>query len=234
MRTPAQETAILTVAAVRRPKGRAPARYLFNERQRIFTLPSAARSSGSLAKLLHTSLRKGAPVQVSLDLRRGRIERADEPSPEGLREFHYRRVLLEKPSRPVHISVSEIDPLTFNIVDYHLKWPPFLLCTKVVPSYVKAKEIFDFCAKQSCHLGGPYNITPCIPFQYVIDGCYARAHKMRWIITTKYGYCCEKVFSFANQNNDTLAVKADKWGGCVTRYHVAPPSGNITIPCSAK
>jgi hypothetical protein len=58
----------------------------------------------------------------------------------------------------------------------------------------------------------------------VIDGCYARAHKMRWIITTKYKYCCEKVFSFANEDNDRLAVRADKWGGCCVTwwYHVAP------------
>jgi hypothetical protein len=47
---------------------------------------------------------------------------------------------------------------------------------------------------------------------------------MRQIITTRYRYCCEKVFSFANQGNDTLAVKADKWGGCCVYwwYHVAP------------
>jgi hypothetical protein len=47
---------------------------------------------------------------------------------------------------------------------------------------------------------------------------------MRWIITNRYKYCCEKVFSFANQDNDTLAVRADKWGGCCVTwwYHVAP------------
>jgi hypothetical protein len=47
---------------------------------------------------------------------------------------------------------------------------------------------------------------------------------MRWVITTKYGYCCEKVFSFANQNFDRLAVQANKWGGCCVTwwYHVAP------------
>ena len=67
-------------------------------------------------------------------------------------------------------------------------------------------------------------MTPCIPFQYVIDGCYARAHKMRWIITQKYHYCCEKVFSFAIPWPDTLAVQASKWGGCCVFwwYHVAP------------
>jgi hypothetical protein len=134
------------------------------------------------------------------------------------------RPLLDKPQKSVAIDVAKIDPLTFNFADLYLKWPPFKLCTKIVPSYAKAKEIFDFCAGLSCNLGGTPAFPPCIPFQYVIDGCYARAHQMRRIITTKYGYCCEKVFSYAYLNNDTLAVKADKWGGCCVFwwYHVAP------------
>jgi hypothetical protein len=63
-----------------------------------------------------------------------------------------------------------------------------------------------------------------IPFQYVRDGCYARAHKMRQIITELYGYCCEKVFSFAIPYPNRLAVKANKWSGCCVTwwYHVAP------------
>ncbi len=228
MNASARETGIVTVAAIRKHKGRV--QYLFNERQRIFTLSSTSKST---AQLLKASLREKAPLKVSLDLRHGRIERVGEPAPQAVREFRYLRALLEKPARPVRINVTKIDPSIFNIVDYRLKWPGFLLCTKIIPSYAKAKEIFDFCAKQSCHLPGPYDISPCIPFQYVIDGCYARAHKMRWIITTKYHYCCEKVFSFANQNADTLAVKADKWGGCCVFwwYHVAPlVRVSFTIP----
>jgi hypothetical protein len=122
------------------------------------------------------------------------------------------------------IEVGKIDPTTFNFVDLYLKRRCFRLCRRIVPSYAKAKEIFDFCAQLSCHLPGPYAVTPCIPFQYVIDGCYARAHQMRRIITTRYGYCCEKVFSFANEDSYALAVKADKWGGCCVTwwYHVAP------------
>jgi hypothetical protein len=123
----------------------------------------------------------------------------------------------------VRLDVAAIDPATFNVVDRYLKFPTFKLCAKIVPNYKTAKKIFDFCAKQSCHLGTA-TVTPCIPFQYVRDGCYARAHKMRKIITERYGFCCEKVFSFANQGDDTLAVRADKWGGCCVTwwYHVTP------------
>lgn len=51
----------------------------------------------------------------------------------------------------------------------------------------------------SCHRAPPtlpLTVPPCILFPYVVDGCYARAHQMRRIITTRYRYCSEKVFSF--------------------------------------
>ena len=222
--SPKKETGLLTVAAIRKPKGRRATEYLFNERQRIFTLPSATKSFEESSKLLKDSLRRNVPVKVLLDTRRALIEKIDAPSPQALSEFHRLRTLLEKPDGIVRVDVSSLDPTTFNLVDRYLKFRCFRLCTRIVPNYKKAKKIFDFCAKQSCHLPGPYSVSPCIPFQYVRDGCYARAHKMRWIITTRFRYCCEKVFSFANQNFDRLAVKADKWGGCCVTwwYHVTP------------
>ncbi len=164
------------------------------------------------------------PVLTRLDEKKGFIREVYSKRAKGLAEFAEARTFVEKPERSHRIDLSKIDPTTFNIVDHYLKVPVFRLCKRIVPSYQSAKNIFDFCAQQSCHLGGPFTVTPCIPFQYVIDGCYARAHKMRWIITTRYRYCCEKVFSFANEGNDSLAVRADKWGGCCVTwwYHVAP------------
>jgi hypothetical protein len=221
---PARETGILTVAAIRRPKGQRATQYLFNERQQIFTLPSTVKSFGQSAELLKDCFKKNVPLKAVLDTRRAVIQKIDVPSPEEHGEFQRLRTMLDNPDRILPIDVSSIDHTTFSIVDHYLKFRCFRLCDRIVPSYAKAVEIFDFCAKQSCNLPGPYNISPCIPFQYVIDGCYARAHKMRWVITTKYHYCCEKVFSFANKNYDRLAVKANKWGGCCVTwwYHVAP------------
>jgi Glutaminase len=221
---PVKETGILTVAAIRKPKGKGETEYLFNERQRIFTLRATMGSAEESAGRLEEAFRKKVPVRALLDPRRGFIQRIDMLSPEEIDEFQRLRTLLDKPDRTVPIDVSSIDPTTFNIVDHYLKVPTFRLCTRIIPNYKSAKKMFDFCAKQSCDVPGPYSISPCIPFQYVRDGCYARAHKMRWIITSRYRYCCEKVFSFANKNNDRLAVKADKWGGCCVTwwYHVAP------------
>jgi hypothetical protein len=217
-----KDTGLVTVATVR--KGEEGDEILFNERQQIFTLATAIRTREGSLSSLKNKMKKDEPVRVVLNTRKPVIERIEEPDEREVELFRKYRKLEEKPSKPVRIDVREIDPSLFNIVDYKLKWPPFLLCEKVIPSYSKAKEIFDYCAQQSCHLPGPYDISPCIPFQYVRDGCYARAHKMRRIITTKYRYCCEKVFSFANQGSDRLAVKANKWGGCCVTwwYHVAP------------
>ena len=173
---------------------------------------------------MREALERGEPVKAVLNPRRGTVERADAPTERELREFEKHHVLLDAPERPFRVDLERIDPTTFNIVDHYLKVPTFRLCTRIMPSYKVAKDIFDVCAAQSCHLPGPYAIPNCIPFQYVRDGCYARAHKMRQIITDQYGYCCEKVFSFSIGFPNRLAVKANKWGGCCVTwwYHVAP------------
>ncbi|HEX6125306.1 MAG TPA: protein-glutamine glutaminase family protein [Pyrinomonadaceae bacterium] len=217
-----KDTGLLTVATIR--KGKDGEEILFNERQQIFTFGKAVKSPKDASGYLKEAIKKKTPVRAVLDPKRASIDKIEIPDAEEIREFRKNLVLEKRPAKPVKLDLREIDPTTFNVADVKLKWPVFRLCKKFVPNYAKAKEIFDFCAEQSCHLSPPYDISPCIPFQYVRDGCYARAHKMRRIITTKYGYCCEKVFSFANQGQDRLAVKADKWGGCCVTwwYHVAP------------
>jgi hypothetical protein len=217
-----RESGILTLAAIRRVKGKT--QYLFNEKQRILTLAAGGKAGRETAELLREAHRKKLPVKAQVDTREGVIHRASPLSEKELEEFRRNRVLVEKPEKVQRLNVSALDPTVFNIEQHHRGVRCFRLCKRIIPNYKKAKKIFDFCAKQTCSLGGPFQVTPCIPFQYVIDGCYARAHKMRWILTQKYHYCCEKVFSFANQGNDTLAVQANKWGGCCVTwwYHVAP------------
>jgi hypothetical protein len=219
-----EESALVTVAAVRERREDGAVQCLFNERQQVFELPSSERTRERIERQLGEAADRGLPVRVVLNPRRGTVQRVATATAKELREFERGRVLLEDPEKPARIDTAVIDPTTFNVVDYYLKWPILSRCRRIVPSYKVAKEIFDFCAEQSCHLPGPPTISHCIPFQYVIDGCYARAHKMRQIIVDQYGYCCEKVFSFANQDWDTLAVKANKWGGCCVTwwYHVAP------------
>jgi hypothetical protein len=212
---------LFTVAAIRKSPDGKVTEYLFNESQMIFRLGDKLAVS---APQLAEALDRKKPIRLEFDSARKAISKILVPTEEEIREFTNLRVKLDNPEKPKKIDLSKIDHNTFNIVDHYLKAPLFARCTKELPGYAKAREIFDYCAAQSCALPGPYDVNPCIPFQYVRDGCYARAHKMRWIITKKYNYCCEKVFSFANNNLDTLAVKANKWGGCCVNwwYHVAP------------
>jgi hypothetical protein len=218
-----EETALLTVAAIRTGRNRPPS-YLFFERERIFRLAEPGAAGDRLARPLEEARKSRRPVKVRMDNKAGVIHEVGEPGAAEIEEFRRVRVPLKSPSRIANVDLRRIDPTTFNLADLYLKWPAFKLCRDTVPGYKKAREIFDFCAALSCHLPGPPAVTPCIPFQYVIDGCYARAHQMRRIITGRYKYCCEKVFSFATDDPDTLAVKADKWGGCCVEwwYHVAP------------
>lgn len=215
------ETDLVTVAAVR--TGDEADEYLFYERPRIYALGKQAAADGRSASRLEYALDNKTPLKVTLNSRRGTIDRVTDPTELDLEVFG-RIVPLEIPDEIMPIDVRRIDPTIFNLVHVNLKWLAFLGCTSVVPNYATAQGIFDFCAGLSCSLPGPYAVTPCIPFQDLNSGCEARAHQMRRIITTRYGYCCEKVFSFAEPSPYVLAVKADKWGSCCLRwwYHIAP------------
>jgi Glutaminase len=118
-------------------------------------------------------------------------------------------------------ALAEINTTTANLVN-------------VVPDMATAQAMFDYITHQCCALPGPYRIDHCIPFQYCEDGCYARAHKMCWIINNTYHYSTHKIFSFA-VGGYSLSVKAEKWGGCCINwwYHVAPLV-NIKTPSGVK
>jgi hypothetical protein len=107
--------------------------------------------------------------------------------------------------------------------------------TEVIPDMATAQIMFDYITHQCCQTPGPYGIDFCISFQYCEDGCFARAHKMCWILNNKYNYATHKVFSFAYPGTYTLAVKGEKWGGCCINwwYHVAPLV-NIKTPSGTK
>jgi hypothetical protein len=207
-----RETGLLTLAGIRKVKGETE--YLFSEKQRALRLAAGGKAAREAAALLRQALRKKQPVKAQIDTREGVIHRVGEASEREVREFRESHIPLERPEKAQRVDVSSIDPTEFNLEHYHRGVRCFRECRRIIPSYKKAKKIFDFCARQTCSLGGPFQVSPCIPFQYVIDGCFARAHKMRWIITKKFHYCCEKIFSFAVYGNDTLAVQANKWGGC--------------------
>lgn len=218
------DTAVVTVAALLPSADGKTIDVVFNEKEQLFTISKEDKSFAELNRSFEASLKSKAPIKIITDARKGNFRLVTQPSAKELELFLSFRKELLPGDTAMRIDIARIDTARFNIVDEYLKWPVFKLCTKVVPDYATAKQIFDYCAAQSCHIVGPHQVNPCIPFQYVIDGCYARAHKMRWIIEKHFGYCSEKVFSFANQPPHRLAVQANKWGGCCVKwwFHVTP------------
>ena len=94
----------------------------------------------------------------------------------------------------------------------------------VVPNTTVLNNIFATARGECCKLFGPYLFGQCVPYQFVADGCYARAHKMRQVIESWYGYSSYKVFNYACNGSGTLSVKATLWSNncCVHWwYHVA-------------
>jgi hypothetical protein len=189
----------------------------FNERQAIFTLTKSNPSFQRILGIATEGLSGKQPVKLSYTDSNQLEDLLWPAADEKARYLEWYRLKIVDPEPDRVLIRSQLELEEFNLADWQ-KWKVFKLCAKTVPSYAIAKTIFNYCAAQGCYLG-PTQVTPCIPFEYVIDGCFARAHKMRSIIETKYGFCSEKVFSYGN-----LDVKADKWGGCCVGwwYHVAP------------
>jgi hypothetical protein len=218
------DTSIVTVGVLLPSADGKTMKVLFNEKEQIFTISKGDKSFTEFNRSFEAALKSKTPLKIITDPNKGSFSMVTQPSAKETEYFmSFRKEMLPGDSA-IRIDVSKIDTSRFNIVDEYLNWPAFRLCTNVVPNYATAKQIFDYCAQQSCDIFGPHQVNPCIPFQYVRDGCYARAHKMRWIIENHFGYCSQKVFSFANVGDHSLAVQANKWGGCCVTwwFHVTP------------
>jgi Glutaminase len=227
---PELDSSILTIAAIRDTPDGNGTEVLFNERAEVYVIAKGSANYKTNADVVNAAMRTNTPeanAVVKLYANRGsnninNITLATEAETKSYRALNTIEKSLVK---PIAVDVSKIDTAKFSRVENLRAFGPiFRLCASLVPDYATLVKMFDYCVSQGCNKPGPYTIPNCIPFQYVRDGCYARAHKMRQMIQQKYGYCCEKVFSFANSGTAKLAVKADKWGGCCVQwwYHVVP------------
>jgi hypothetical protein len=228
-RTQTDMSDLLTIALINESRDGKNIEFRFYERQAIYKIDKTSTAYRSNADLLNEALKNNIPVRFGINPQSLNIINITKATAEEVRAYNTGN----GPNSPdtkikgadiVPIDVLKIDTAVFNRVDYQIRFPVFRLCDNVVPNYATLVDIFNYCASQGCNNPSPYTITNCIPFQYVHDGCYARAHKMRQMISKKYGYCVEKVFSFAIGVPNTLAVKANMWGGCCVEwwYHVVP------------
>lgn len=75
----ARETDLVTVAAIRTNRKK-PHEYLFHERERIFSLSPRATDDEQSARRLKAALGQRQPVRVTLDAKRGLIQRVNDPT----------------------------------------------------------------------------------------------------------------------------------------------------------
>lgn len=190
---------------------------LFNERQARYSINRDNPRFETISKTAREAFAGKKPVKL-ISEKPGVLSQLIWPTAAETKAYMewYRGNLINVDSTRI-INLKKIDTAVFNLMQNQI-WKAFRLCRTTIPDLATAQTIFNFCKQQMCVIG-PTQIIPCIPFSYVRDGCFARAHKMRYIIETKYGYCSEKVFSFGN-----LDVNAGLWGGCCVGwwYHVAP------------
>lgn len=212
-------TSQVTVAGIRPIVGTSSVEVMFNENTEFFTA-----TGPELVQLVKDALKSGARLSVTFDPWKGILvsavnisgnsalstaARATVNGSEGARSIDLDKMGNDQIDDPSGMGVmNTTDPGLNNLI----------------PDFATAQLMFDYITKQCCYVAGPYGIDHCIPFQYCIDGCYARAHKMCWIINNRYKYGTKKIFSFANAGSDKLCVQGQKWGGCCIRwwYHVAP------------
>ncbi len=224
----ARENGLVTTVAYIKNLDDGSIEYAFNEKQATFVVKRTQADFERILVIAREGLAKSMPVKIytvgSNDLTD--LTWPDPVETDTYLKWYRDRIFSPEPARKVNVSV--IESAKFNDAVWQ-NWTIFRRCTNVLPDYSTALKIFNYCAAQGCYLGSAL-VQPCIPFEYVRDGCFARAHKMRQIIEGKYGYCSEKVFSYGS-----LSVQANKWGGCCVSwsYHVAPlvrvKSGSFTF-----
>ncbi|MGI9518741.1 MAG: protein-glutamine glutaminase family protein [Pirellulaceae bacterium] len=215
-----QETEVLRVADIREQAAPDIREVLFLERHSFYEVRLSAPDGPATLATLQQARQSSDPVRVVLDTDKHEVLSAQLLSAGEKSNFVSLITTLTHPDPTRPIDANNINAGTFNIVGDYLKSSAFDVCTTIVPNFAEAVRLFDICTAHSCHPAAP---APCITFQYLIDGCYARAHKMRYFIEQE-GYCCEKAFAFAMTAPNKLSVRASLWGCCCVSWwwHVAP------------
>lgn len=136
--------------------------------------------------MISQAVKNETPVQIFLKANSNEIAKVEKATAEDVRYF---KSVLTKEERGVTNRLAS-----------------------VIPDLATLNSLFTQIKNQSC--GTSTASSPCITFRYPVDGCYARAHKMRQILNNA-GYECEKQFVYGN-------LRASTGTCCVSWvYHVA-------------
>lgn len=213
-------TQVLTVANIRALSDGVNYKVMFNKNAEIFDL-----SDASILAQLRQAFNSKKQIKVTFNPWMSKIEKITALSAAEIEQY---KSILPKLTKGISININasvsadELDNVErLGVIN---TTSPSTGLTNVIPDMATAQLMFNYLTKQCCALSGPYGVDYCISFQYAEDGCYARAHKMCYVLNNKYHYSTHKIFSFANSGSDVLSVQAQKWGGCCINwwYHVAP------------
>jgi len=86
----------------------------------------------------------------------------------------------------------------------------------IFDDYNAVKDAFDNIVSKSCDYDRNTDEYGCISFPYKLDGCFARAHRMKEILEEDYGKWCLKLMVYSQQGLDIPGC-SQKWA-----YHIAP------------
>ena len=218
----ALQTKVVTVLGVNPIPGGATNAVMFRELQEGFVVGDPV----ILAKLT-TAMNANEPVKITFDPWSAAVISVNTVT-SAERAIIKSRQIISSPGSSRIVDLANTDPDLINNISAAPEGAVNTTSsglTDVIPDMATAQLMFDYITHQCCALPGPYTIDYCITFQYCEDGCYARAHKMCYIMNNKYHYATHKIFSFAYPDGPhTLSVKGEKWGGCCINwwYHVAP------------
>jgi len=225
------QTKVVSVLGINTMPDGKTVRVMFRELEEVFTVNDPTVLSG-----LQTALNGNKTIKITFDPWKATVNQINPISDEE-RMVHDSRQIISSPGSSQRVDLASMSEDVIN------NMPAAAILntvktglTDVIPDMATAQLMFDYITHQCCALPGPYGIDQCISFQYCEDGCYARAHKMCFILNNKYHYATHKVFSFAYPDGpNSLCVKGEKWGGCCINwwYHVAPLV-NIKTPTGTK
>ncbi|NAW51169.1 hypothetical protein GNY06_07195 [Elizabethkingia argentiflava] len=167
----------------------------------FYTLKNTAENKQSI-NLIEKAIQRETPIHVYLKPNSTEIANIEHITPAEARSF--KSMLTKRSNERSRGAVGTLE--------------------SVIPDQATLIDLFKQIKSQSC--GSSTSSRECINFGYPVDGCYARAHKMREILM-RNGYDCEKQFVYGN-------LKASNGSCCVSwNYHVAilvsyrNASGNI-------
>lgn len=220
---------IVTIGDIRKSDDGISTRIIFNENEEIFTVKDQ-----SVLEKLQEAYNGKKTIKVTFNPWSATVLNVNNPTDQEV-ENHRSRPIINSPGLYQRVDLATMNPDVLNnapaLAVLNSSTPGL---TNVIPDMATAQLMFDYITKQCCQLGGPYAIDHCIPFQYVADGCYARAHKMCWILNNRYNYATHKIFSFA-VGGYSLSVKAEKWcGHCINWWYHVAPLVSINTPTGVK